>query len=90
MKILFICNQGQHRSPTARDLWMKKHPDDEARSKGVFVDTNLKESFKWADKIIVMEDFQLKEIIKIDDSIETYKKIICLDIPDCIIMVMRS
>lgn len=78
MKILFVCNQGKHRSKTAAELIKD---DFETKYSGIYTNIN-KEDLNWADLILVMEDHQRKEIsIKFPKEYLT-KQILCLDVPD--------
>lgn len=80
MKILFICNQNQHRSRTAEELFKERF---ETRSAGLFNENPVTDSeIGWADKIAVMEDFQRAEIAKRFPKHYMQKQIISLDIPD--------
>ena len=82
MKILFICNQGKYRSPTAAKLYKKLYPKSETKYLGIFVDNNIKETLDWADKIYVMEMQQYDEIMRIDERLKTMQKIDILNIDD--------
>ena len=82
MKILFVCNQGKHRSRTSAELWKQKHPNDEVKHIGIFIEANPKNWFDWADKIYVMEDYQYNKLLEIDDSMRTFGKITILDVED--------
>ena len=82
MKILFVCNQGKYRSPTASIHWNKLHPKDEIKYVGLFAGTEVKSKIDWADKIYVMEVYQYDEIMKISNKLETMQKIVILDIED--------
>jgi len=78
MNILFVCNQGKHRSKTAELLFKDKF---NTKSAGIF--NNLTSTqLKWADKILVMEDFQRTEIGKRFPKEYLQKQILCLNIPD--------
>jgi len=80
MKVLFICNQNQHRSKTAEELFKDKF---KTKSAGLFNENPVKASeLEWADKIIVMEDIQRSEIAKRFPKQYMQKQILCLDIPD--------
>ena len=62
MKILFICNQNQNRSKTAKELYKDKF---ETRSAGLYNEKPVtKRQISWANTIIVMEEDQRKEIAK--------------------------
>ena len=80
MKVLFICNQNQHRSKTAEDLFRSKF---DVRSAGLFNNEPVKKNeIEWADKIVVMEDKQRTEIAKRFPKQYLHKQILSLDIPD--------
>jgi predicted protein tyrosine phosphatase len=80
MRVLFICNQNQHRSRTAEELFKDRF---ETKSAGLFNDNPVTDSeIEWADKIAVMEDFQRSEIAKRFPKQYIQKQIISLDIPD--------
>jgi predicted protein tyrosine phosphatase len=82
MKVLFVCNQGKDRSPTAAIVWEKKYGDDTDYI-GIYNDEfNHKEKIKWAERVFVMEPHQRKWIA--DNFPKEYMrlKIECLDIPD--------
>ena len=61
MKILFVCNFGEHRSPTAAKMFKEEH---ETKSAGIFKNTVTEEQIEWADLVVVMEDEQKLEILK--------------------------
>ena len=54
MNILFICNQGENRSRTSSEIWLKMYPQHQVKYAGFYnnFDTEL---LDWADKIIVFE-----------------------------------
>ena len=80
MNILFICNQNQHRSKTAEELFKDRC---NTKSAGLFNEKPVNESqLQWADLIVVMEDFQRSELAKRFPKQYLQKKIISLDIPD--------
>jgi len=80
MKILFICNQNQHRSKTAEDIFKNEF---ETKSAGLYNEKPVtKEQLSWADTIIVMEDEQRTEISKRFPKIYMQKRILSLNIPD--------
>jgi len=80
MKVLFICNQNQHRSKTAEELFKGRF---ETKSAGLFNETPVTEKqISWADVIAVMEDFQRGEIAKRFPELYLKKRIISLNIPD--------
>jgi predicted protein tyrosine phosphatase len=80
MKLLFICNQGKHRSKTAAEIFSKKY---ETKYAGLFSETPVAEKdLNWADIIFVMEDFQRAEIAKRFPAVYLQKKILCLNVSD--------
>lgn len=80
MKVLFICNQNQHRSKTAEDIFKDKF---DTKSAGLFNEKPLtEEELSWADVVACMEDFQRQEIAKRFPKQYLQKKIIALNIPD--------
>ena len=80
MKILFVCNQGMHRSKTAEELFKDKF---ETRSKGLYSEVPVAEDdLEWADVVVVMEDFQRTELGKRFPETYLKKQVISLDIPD--------
>ncbi len=80
MKVLFICNQNQNRSKMAEELFRFKF---ETKSAGLFNDVPVaKKQIEWADVIVVMEDFQRKELSDRFPDLYLKKRIISLDIPD--------
>ncbi|MBI4154754.1 phosphotyrosine protein phosphatase [Candidatus Woesearchaeota archaeon] len=79
-KVLFICNQNQNRSKTAEELFRKFF---ETKSAGLFNEKPVKkDQIEWADLIIVMEKFQIEELIKRFPSECFKKRIFSVDIPD--------
>jgi len=82
LKVLFVCNQGKDRSPTAAIIW-KEELGDQTDFMGVYnEDHDHGEKLDWADLIIVMEQHQRKWIGENFPDIYLKKKILCLDIPD--------
>ena len=80
MKVLFICNQGKHRSKTAEELFRNRF---ETRSAGLFNEKPVNEKdLIWADVIVVMGEEQRTKISKIFPKQYLQKRIISLDIPD--------
>ena len=80
MKVLFICNQNQNRSKTAEELFYEVF---ETKSAGLYNQNPVSEGeLNWADRIIVMEEEQRKEIGKRFPNIYLKKQIISLNIPD--------
>lgn len=80
MKVLFICNQNQHRSKTAEEVFKGKF---ETLSAGLYNENPLtEEQLAWADLVVVMEDEQRTELAKRFPKWYMKKKIISLNIPD--------
>lgn len=80
--ILFVCNQGKYRSPTAANFYKKLYPEDNVKYVGVFANQSIKKLLSWSDKIYVMETIQYDEIIKINNTLKTMQKITILNIED--------
>lgn len=79
-RILFICNQNQHRSKTAEDLFRKKF---ETKSAGLFSQKPVtKKELSWADVIFVMEEEQRHELAKRFPTVYMQKRILNLNVPD--------
>lgn len=84
LKVLFICTFNMMRSVTAENIF-RDDPMLEVKSAGIHpeavvrVDEGLLE---WADLIFVMEDTHQAFIDKNLDSLNLFKKIICLNISD--------
>jgi len=80
MKVLFVCNQNMHRSPTAEHLFSDKF---ETRSRGLFGGAIITESdMSWADIIAVMEPEQRIELVKKFPAECLKKRLLCLNVPD--------
>ena len=80
MKVLFICNQNQHRSKTAEEMFKDRF---NTKSAGLFNETPVTEKeISWADVIIAMEEFQRSELCKRFPQQYMKKRILCLNIPD--------
>ena len=80
MKVLFVCNQNQNRSKTAEELFSEKF---KTKSAGLYNSKPLSEKeIKWADVVIVMEDFQRSEIAKRFPRLYLQKKILSLEVLD--------
>ncbi len=78
MNILFVCNQGRHRSKTAAELLSKEHT---TKYTGIYT-TLSKNDLVWADVVIVMEDNQRTEIAQKYPKEYLAKQILCLEVPD--------
>jgi len=80
MKVLFVCNQNQNRSKTAKELFKRSFI---TRSAGLYCKKPLSDSqLSWADLIIVMEESQRTEISKRFPAHYLKKQILSLDVPD--------
>jgi len=80
MKILFICNQNQNRSKTAEYVFKDSF---NTKSAGLYNTKPVTEKqISWADVVIVMEEFQHREIAKRFPKQYMLKRILSLDIPD--------
>jgi predicted protein tyrosine phosphatase len=81
MNLLFICNQGMHRSRTAAHVYKEWH---DTRFASLFNDENLvdEHALQWADIICVMEEEQAKELERRHAVHVFNKRIVNLDIPD--------
>ena len=79
MNILFICNQGMHRSRTAAELFNEKFS---TRFKGIYNNNVTESDLEWADKVIVMEDHQRSKISELFPNQYLKKQILLMDIPD--------
>lgn len=84
VKVLFICTANLMRSRTAEDLY-RSDPRFYVKSAGTsslaerVVDDNL---IKWADAIVVMEDFHRRQVLKSFSGSIDKKTVYCLRIPD--------
>lgn len=79
MNILFICNQGMHRSRTAAELFKDKFS---TRFKGIYNNHVTGSDLDWADKVIVMEEHQRSKIAELFPKQYLQKQILLMDIPD--------
>jgi predicted protein tyrosine phosphatase len=77
MNKLFICNQGEHRSKTAAEMYNGKYA-------GIYSEEVplTQELLEWADIVYVMEEHQRDFIAEHFPKQYMMKKIICLNIPD--------
>lgn len=83
-KILFVCTANEHRSKTAEEL-AKSYSGIKAKSAGVRELAQVKvnkQLLKWADLIVVMEDWHKEEITKRFPDICPRKRIVNFDVPD--------
>ncbi len=80
VKVLFVCNQGRHRSRTAAELFAKEF---ETAYAGLYSDRPVTErQLAWADLVLVMEDAQRTELSKRFPKLYLQKRILSLDVPD--------
>jgi len=80
MRVLFICNQNQHRSKTAEEIFSSRF---ETKSAGLYNhDPVTAAQLDWADIIVVMEDEQRAEIGRRFPKQYLSKRIISFGIPD--------
>ena len=80
MKILFVCNQNENRSKTAKEIFKNKF---ETKSAGLYNKKPLSEKeISWTDVVVVMEDNQRSEIAKRFPNLYMQKRILSLNIPD--------
>jgi predicted protein tyrosine phosphatase len=83
MKILFVSNKGENRSPTAKRIFSKKY---KTKSAGIY--TLIKENrinkyvIDWADVILVMEEVQRGYIAQHFPEEYIKKKIIVMNVLD--------
>ncbi|MDD9954491.1 MAG: phosphotyrosine protein phosphatase [Candidatus Woesearchaeota archaeon] len=75
MHILFVCNQGKHRSRTAAELFGGSY-------KGIYENLVTKEDMQRADLVVVMEEHQRKALAEMFPSLYLQKRIISFEIPD--------
>jgi predicted protein tyrosine phosphatase len=80
MNVLFVCNQGRHRSRTAAELFRGRYA---TRYAGLYNDRPVTErELAWADLVVVMEEFQRTELSERFPKAYLKKRIISLGIPD--------
>lgn len=80
MKVLFVCNQNQNRSKTAKEIFKDRF---KTKSAGLYnVQPVTEKQLSWADMVMVMEDAQRAEIAKRFPKHYMQKRIVSLDIPD--------
>lgn len=80
MKILFVCNQNENRSKTAKKVFKNRFKTKSAGLHNARPVT--KKKLLWADAVVVMEDVQRSEIAKRFPDIYMQKRILCLNVPD--------
>lgn len=81
MNLLFVCNQGQHRSRTAAELFAGEH---QTAYGGIYsydkpVEADL---LDWSELIFVMEDHQREWLAENYPRQMQKKRVITLQIPD--------
>ncbi len=80
MKVLFVCNMNQCRSPTAEELFSSKF---KTKSAGLYGGRIVaKKDLSWADVIAVMEPEQRVELVNRFPDECLRKKLVCLNVPD--------
>jgi predicted protein tyrosine phosphatase len=79
VNVLFVCNQGLHRSRTAAELFKNEFS---TRARGLYGNTVTDADMRWAEMVIVMEDAQRKEIGLRFPKEYLRVRIACLGIPD--------
>jgi predicted protein tyrosine phosphatase len=82
--VLFVCSQNRLRSPTAEQVFSKRH-DIEVESAGTSHDADnplTHQLVAWADIIFVMEKAHRAKLQKKFRSSLKGARVICLDIPD--------
>ncbi len=80
MKVLFVCNQGMHRSRTAAEAFKGVF---ETRFAGLFSENPVTgQQMMWADTVVVMEDFQRDELRERFPEEFMRKRVLTLGIPD--------
>ena len=84
MNILFICSQGQSRSPTAEQAFASQ-PGCRTASAGIAINSErplTSEAVEWAELIFVMEDVHYLILVQKFSSDLKDKRIITLNIRD--------
>jgi predicted protein tyrosine phosphatase len=80
MKVLFVCNQGRHRSKTAEALFKDRF---ETKSGSLYGEHPVSaQDLAWADTIVVMEEHQREELVKRFPKECIRKRLITLGVPD--------
>ena len=80
MNVLFVCNQNQNRSKTAKELFKGRF---QTKSAGLYTENPLtRKELSWADTVMVMESQQRSEIAKRFPKLYMQKRILSWDIPD--------
>ncbi len=86
-KVLCLCSAGLLRSPTAAFVLSSPPYNFNTRSAGVAADYALipvdQVLLEWADEIVVMEEWQAKEVHKLmEEFLTPEKEVFCLGVPD--------
>jgi predicted protein tyrosine phosphatase len=80
MNVLFVCNQNENRSKTAKELFKGRF---NTKSAGLYSLKPLSEKeISWANLVVVMEEIQREEIAKRFPKQYMQKQIVSLDIQD--------
>ena len=81
MNVLFVCNQAQHRSPTAEEIFSEKYDTNCA---GIYSEDKpvTAQLMKWADTIVCMEEVQRKWIVENYGKYTLSIRLVVLEIPD--------
>jgi predicted protein tyrosine phosphatase len=80
MKVLFVCNQGRHRSRTAAELFSGQF---ETKYAGLYSETPVSaKELAWADVIVAMEEHQREELVKRFPKECLQKRLVTLGVPD--------
>ncbi|MBW2969730.1 phosphotyrosine protein phosphatase [Candidatus Woesearchaeota archaeon] len=80
MKVLFVCNMNQYRSPTAEALFKDRF---ETKSAGLYGGRLVsREDMVWADTVVVMDDEQRFELVQRFPGLVMQKRVVSFDIPD--------
>ncbi len=82
MNILFVCNQGKYRSPSASKLWKEMFPQDKTDFIGIYTNDDLKTKLSWSESIFVMEEAQYDKILELHNKVSVMSKIKILEIED--------
>jgi predicted protein tyrosine phosphatase len=83
-KVLFVCSQNKLRSPTAEQVFSRRH-DLEVDSAGTNNDAEnplTAELVAWADVIFTMEKTHRSKIQRRFKAELGHARLVCLDIPD--------
>lgn len=83
-RVLFICRLNRYRSATAERIFCKRE-DLDVRSAGTQEDARVRVNarmLEWAEKIFVMDAFQMDALRRMFPGHPALERVICLDIPD--------